>query len=190
MISPKACSLPGMAYGMVNSGRYDHQRTASTMLLPDYFLEKWGCIEPQNLRVFFHRWRPLIVNRWSASQSSVSTGFTRLVSNSSTVCESCTQVAKYKLIGLDQGFDLQQGQIIPLGNVLAIYWAEHGCSHTNEMRTNELSRIALGSVTGALLGAVVFLGLNHWLVAIATSVLGISISFWNCHQLRRIPFVI
>jgi hypothetical protein len=29
-------------------------------------------------------------------------------------------VAKYKLIGLDQGFDLQQGQIIPLGNVLAI----------------------------------------------------------------------
>jgi hypothetical protein len=57
------------------------------------------------------------------------------------------------------------------------------------MRTNELSRIALGSVTGALLGAVVFLGLNHWLVAIATSVLGISMSFWISHQLRRIPFV-
>ena len=34
-----------------------------------------------------------------------------------------------------------------------------------------------------------FIGLNHWLVALATSALGISISFGISHQLRRIPFV-
>ena len=34
-----------------------------------------------------------------------------------------------------------------------------------------------------------FIGLNHWLVALSASVLGISISFGITHQLRRIPFV-
>ena len=34
-----------------------------------------------------------------------------------------------------------------------------------------------------------FIGLNHWLVALSASVLGISISFGISHQLRRIPFI-
>ena len=40
-----------------------------------------------------------------------------------------------------------------------------------------------------VLTTIGFIGLNHWLVALATSVLGISISFGISHQLRRIPFV-
>ena len=40
-----------------------------------------------------------------------------------------------------------------------------------------------------VLTTIGFIGLNHWLVALATSALGISISFGISHQLRRIPFV-
>ena len=40
-----------------------------------------------------------------------------------------------------------------------------------------------------VLTTIGFIGLNHWLVALAASVLGISISFGITHQLRRIPFV-
>lgn len=40
-----------------------------------------------------------------------------------------------------------------------------------------------------VLTTIGFIGLNHWIVALATSALGISISFGISHQLRRIPFV-
>ena len=40
-----------------------------------------------------------------------------------------------------------------------------------------------------VLTTIGFIGLNHWLVALSASVLGISISFGIAHQLRRIPFV-
>ena len=47
-----------------------------------------------------------------------------------------------------------------MGDVLAIHLRKHGCSQTNRLRTKELTRIALGSVAGALLGSVAFLGLE------------------------------
>ena len=40
-----------------------------------------------------------------------------------------------------------------------------------------------------LLEAIGFIGLNHWLIAIAASAIGIIISFGISHQLRRIPSV-
>jgi len=40
-----------------------------------------------------------------------------------------------------------------------------------------------------VLEAIGFIGLNHWLVALATTALGIMISFGITHQLRRIPLV-
>ena len=38
-----------------------------------------------------------------------------------------------------------------------------------------------------VLEAIGFIGLNHWLIALAASALGITISFGISHQLRRIP---
>ena len=40
-----------------------------------------------------------------------------------------------------------------------------------------------------VLEAIGFIGLNHWLIALAATVLGIVISFEIVHQLRRIPSV-
>ena len=40
-----------------------------------------------------------------------------------------------------------------------------------------------------VLEAIGFIGLNHWLIALAATVLGIVISFGIVHQLRRIPSV-
>ena len=40
-----------------------------------------------------------------------------------------------------------------------------------------------------VLTAIGFIGFNHWLIALAASVLGIMISFGISHQLRRIPSV-
>ena len=40
-----------------------------------------------------------------------------------------------------------------------------------------------------VLEAIGFIGLNHWLIAVAATVLGIVISFGIVHQLRRIPSV-
>ena len=38
-----------------------------------------------------------------------------------------------------------------------------------------------------VLNTIGFIGLNHWLTALAASTLGIMISFGISHQLRRIP---
>ena len=40
-----------------------------------------------------------------------------------------------------------------------------------------------------VLEAIGFIGLNHWLIALAASALGIMISFGITHQLRRIPTI-
>ena len=40
-----------------------------------------------------------------------------------------------------------------------------------------------------VLEAIGFIGLNHWLIALAASALGVIISFGITHQLRRIPAI-
>jgi peptidoglycan/LPS O-acetylase OafA/YrhL len=40
-----------------------------------------------------------------------------------------------------------------------------------------------------VLEAIGFIGLNHWLIALVASALGIMISFGITHQLRRIPTI-
>ena len=40
-----------------------------------------------------------------------------------------------------------------------------------------------------VLETIGFIGLNHWLIALAASALGIMISFGISHQIRRIPSV-
>ena len=40
-----------------------------------------------------------------------------------------------------------------------------------------------------LLKTIGFIGLNHWLIALSASAIGIMISFGISHQLRRIPYI-
>jgi hypothetical protein len=40
-----------------------------------------------------------------------------------------------------------------------------------------------------VLEAIGFIGLNHWLIALAASALGVIISFGITHQLRRNPAI-